>query len=246
MLNVTIDERTGFTASSGAGSCAVCCCEPIFMRPGETNLMVMNYAPWSVPLGGQGVVPATELEIFRDSSTCSSAAIDGFALPSNSAYAYAAAVSPVITPIPVNTNEAPALNVFDYTVVPLFGPKNGVLVAAPLTGLWTYQPNNGFVGYDEIYYQMRDAQGRTFISAVRITVGAPVISAAQPFGALGLFIDRTKIKVDQRFQTISFPMFLAPDARQCDVFKVQIKQPARNCDDLFYHLTCFEVHVGKC
>lgn len=245
MLNVIIDDRNGMLAGS-SGICAVCCCPPIFMRPGETNLMVLSYAPWSVPLGGLGIVPTTEISIERDSSLCSVAVIDTFGPPANTSYNLPV-VADTATPIDLTTNEDPAGNTFEYHVVPLFGPQHGLLTAMPLNGVaWEYTPNNGFVGWDYFYYTMTDAQGRFATYAVKLAIGAPTTVQPVGNGRLGLYIDPTRIRIDQRMQQIAFAMYLAPDARQCDVFKVNIKQPAQSCDDTFYNLSCFEVHVGKC
>src|SRR5262245_26735315 len=51
MLMATVDPRD----SAQNAACGTCCCETINVRPGETNLMVINYAPWAVPIMGKGL-----------------------------------------------------------------------------------------------------------------------------------------------------------------------------------------------
>lgn len=247
MMYVTMDGRDGTGGSSG--SCAVCCCEPIIMRAGEMNSLQLNYAPWSLPLaqGGPGVVPFTELSIEADNSTCPTGLIDGFEPPNGPNQNVAAAISPAVTVIDLSALLQPVGNAFEVRALPLYGPLYGTLVdvAPMLDGHWEYTPANGFVGYDHFFYEIKDAQGRKAVRYVNITVGAPSTLDTNP-PRLGLYIDPMKIKVDTVMQTVSMKLQLGPDAQQCQIFHVTVKQPARSCDDVYEHLSCFDVRVGKC
>lgn len=219
------------------------------MRPNETDKLVLNYAPWSVPIGGFGlVVGSTEIEVTRDSSACSTTQIDGFASPALGDTGYAVFVTPVSTSLAGNVTvngATPVGNTFDYAVVPLTGPRFGAITSFNVfTGGFTYVPESGFVGYDNFYVVMTDAQGRKLTQMVGITVGAPTHAA--PYQTTGLVIDRTKVKVDVHAHKLSFPITMLPDARECEVYKISIRQQTRDCDDTYAHVSCFDVHVGRC
>jgi hypothetical protein len=108
-----------------------------------------------------------------------------------------------------------------------------------------YTPITGFQGYDSFYAEIKDAAGNSVVSFANITIGAPTQLNVEPAFS-GLRIQKSEVVVNQQVQTLSFVMELSPDARTCEVFTVNIKQPARDCNRLFWHLTCIEVHVSMC
>lgn len=249
MLFVTIDPRDGGAGVSGGSSCAKCCCEPIGIRPGECNLMTLNYAPWSVPFGGRGLVPTTQISIDINRENCSSQTIDGFGPP---AYTAIDITTPVNTPVvgDIEAQMLPAGNSFTYKWLSVYGPEHGALTAFnEATGAWTYTPDNGYTGYDVFWFKATDAQGRTVIRRVVIAVGA--VSGANPSSqGYGLNIDRSKVAINNRMHQVSFVMCLSPAAEgsvdECARYRVTIRQPANDCDRTFYHLTCFDVYPVKC
>lgn len=246
MLHVTMDARDGFNGAS----CTKCCCEAVQMRPGETNLIVLNYAPWSVPFGGRGIVPTPELTITPDNSSCSSAPIDTFAPPSAQ---FTQATTPVNTAVNIDltTNVAPIGNTFEYRLLPVSGPTRGTLTT-PINGTpWIYTPAPGFEGYDHFWVEVKDAQGRRVVREQIIKVGAALLSMPFDFGKTGLVIDRSKIMIDQRMQTLEIPLYLAPNADcgsvdGCISYQVMVKQPADDCCRIFHHISCFDVRCKSC
>lgn len=253
MHYINIDEK--------ANGCAVCCCAPIGLRPGETRLVTLNYAPWTIPImanGGPGLVPTPEFAVTEDAASCSTAVIDTFAPPSVTGDVFNVALT-----TPANTAAAldllsdvePAGNTFEFRLVPLSGPYHGALTAMALDGAaWEYEPNQGFTGYDQFWVEITDAQGRKLIRPINIEVGAA--QGVPPFGwgpaaVIGLRIDQSTVKLDQRQQTLSFAVSLPPSngcetIDGCKRYRASIKAFARDCDRLFSHITCIDFHCAKC
>lgn len=248
MLYVTIDSRDG--GQSNAGACAKCCCEPVNMRPGETNLMTINYAPWSVPLGGRGIVGTPDIAVTRDATACSTGNIEGFGPPVVTIPNQVTAVGADVA-IDIETMTEPSGNVFSYALVPGMGPSNGVVVLTP-PGSFAYTPNAGFEGYDIFWVKVTDAQGRSIIRPVPVVVGDPVSKGIlAPFGwkSTDLVIDF--VKIDSRLQELSFAIRLPPSndvatVEGCLHYRVTIAQPASDCDRIFKHITCFDVYSARC
>lgn len=241
----TVDPRDGgFGISAG---CATCCCQSFNMRPGDTDKMVIDYVPWSVPLGGTGLIPGgTEINISRDASACATGQIDGFGPPQLGDTTDFEALPAAATVVDVSANGAtPVGNVFTYRVLPLSGPRSG-RISNPNSGpAFSYTSNAGYNGLDSFYVEMTDAQGRKLIKFVVISVGNPG-PAVPAFLPSGLYVDQSKIMVDRRLHQISFPISMLPDARECEKYKLEVRQTARDCDNVFSHYSCFDVFVGKC
>lgn len=253
MHYINIDEKSN--------GCAVCCCAPIGLRPGEVSLITLNYAPWTIPImsgGGPGLVPTPDFSVVEDAGTCSTSEIDGFAPPSVGGDVFNAALALAVnTPLELDlvSDVAPAGNTFIFELVPMSGPYHGTLSAVTPNGAaWMYTPNTGFQGYDQFWVKVTDAQGRVLIRPVNIKIGVP--TEVQPFGwgpnaATGVQIDRTTAKVDQRQQTLSFAVMLPP-SNGCDTidgckrYRVSVKAFARDCDRQFSHISCFDVFCKKC
>src|SRR5262245_5762125 len=206
------------------------------MRAGETNMLTINAAPWSVPLGGRGIVQPVLFDIQQNTDSCTGQVIDGFANPSFAPAEVTAVSSPApITPVAINfaTTAAPAGNTFSYKLEPLTGPMNGSAVVNA-DGTATYTPNFGFAGYDSFWVRMTDAQGRSIVREQVVKVGAPVTPKPYAIGKTGLIIDRSKVLVSAMGHTIQVPLYLAPNA-SCDTVEGCIK----------YHVT-FKVTVDNC
>lgn len=257
MYYIAMDDRSNVGYGAVAGSCAKCCCEPIGLRPGETGLIKLNYAPWSVPYGGLGLLPNPEFTIVEDLSACNNPPIDGFPAP---------AVGNLIFNSPhnigVNTPQTNDLRVdtypngqaYTYQLEPVSGPYNGVLSPAAIDGSnWTYTGNPGFNGWDRYYVRITDPQGRQIVRAMTYRVGTP--STPQPAimqgNQNGLVVDRAKAVVDARMHTMQFPVWLSPGAScdtidACKRWRVTIKQSTRDCDNIYDHISCIEFYCKKC
>jgi hypothetical protein len=62
MKTFVVDPRDGSTSGDG---CATCCCYTATIGLGETDKWLIDYAPWSVPLGGGGLTLNHTIEIVR-------------------------------------------------------------------------------------------------------------------------------------------------------------------------------------
>lgn len=253
MLSFNADPRDG---ASVGGSCGTCCCDSINMRPGETNLVTINYAPWSLPLTPPGIIPgglAWDFEV--DTSGCSTAAVDGFAPPSNTNYEATVDLgSDTDVTIDLTANMLPAGNTFVYSLVPLSGPVFGT-VAVSAAGSAVYTPNSGYTGYDYFSYKVTDGQGRTVIRHVQVITFPDGGSADDPSlsgkldGRMSLVprIGPTTVAVDQRLQLVQFALTMPLNVQPCERHRLTLRQTAQNCaGTLFNHVKCFDLRAKDC
>lgn len=244
MFHFTADPRDGHSAVSG---CNTCCCSPLGVRLGETNLITINYAPWSLPIAPPGLIQGGfQYTVETDRSGCSTADIEGFGPPQNTSYNFTLVMNTPDT-LDLSANATPAGNTFTYALVPLEGPFHGTATINPVTGVVSYSPTNGFEGYDRLIYEMTDAQGRSMRQAVAITVGTPQVTRNPNWAATEPFIDQSKVKVDQGLQTVSFPLYIPPFLDVCASRKLTVRQAARDCENSIYtHDTCFDIVIKDC
>lgn len=244
-----------------SGSCAVCCCEPLSLRAGETRLVTLNYAPWVIPIiagGGPGLVGIPDFSIEENSDACSTSAIDGFAPPEVLQTFFVAVQNIAVSTdlqFKLSDDLSPAGNAYSFKLVPVSGPYHGALIASPLDGdEWIYSPSAGYVGYDQFWVEITDAQGRTIIRAVNINVGGATGVPPKGWGpsaSMGLQIDRSKIRVNRSTQTVAFPLYLPP-SNSCDTidgckrYRVTTKAYAQDCDTTFTQISCIDVRCGGC
>jgi hypothetical protein len=254
MAYIEIGAGTG----ANAGSCNTCCCEPLALRPGETELVTLSYVAWSVPISGRGLIPTPEITVTLDDSACTRAPIDGFEAPNTGNVLFnnpqdIPANAPTVFNLTSDT--FPAGNSFEYRLVPVSGPLHGTLTT-PITGTaWTYTPQAGFNGYDQFWARITDAQGRSIVRPINLRVGA--VAGNPPFGwglaaaFTGLLIDRQHLQIDARLHRISFPIMLQPSGA-CDTidgcrrYRITIKAFASDCERTLSRIDCFDVRCRNC
>jgi hypothetical protein len=243
MFHFTANPRDGMSGSA----CGTCCCQALSLRPGEANAILIDYAPWIIPFGnGATLVAPLEVQITRDASACSSAPIDGFAPPTNT-LRFKLTPPDVQTEIDLTATALPGGNTFEYRVSPLNGPQRGSIT--PYDGEWNagvfeYQPEGGFTGTDVVWFDQRDAQGRiyTFPVQMRVTVNSPTVATN-----MGLSANGQKAVFNPHYYTVVLPISLAPSARPCERYRMDVKATARDCDgNIFTHYSCYEVTPGNC
>jgi len=243
MHSFTVDPRDSYAQGT---ACPTCCCQPAFGRPGETNLWSINYAPWSVPIGGPGLACGTEFEI-EMTSTCPSSSSDPE--PSNTDYFLPIVFGAGATAGTVATNAAPSGGSFTYSRVPLAGPYKGT-VEVNADGTYSYTPNGGYVGYDSFWYQMEDDQKRTKIYEVQIQMlanGQVVGDAIQKPFTPAVRIPRDRVNVNSRLHMLQFPVEISPRAQSCENFRITVKQSAVDCNRGCYsHISCYDLKIGTC
>lgn len=242
-LHFVVNPRDG---GASAEACSTCCCAMLNLKPGETNKVVISYAPWSAPIGGRGLLCAPDIEVEVNSLGCPAQTVTAGSPPGNTNYFFQTPLDTTLAVASLATNATPSGGLFTYAKVGLSGPTNGVLTINSATGAMTYAPTAGFVGRDRFYYKMTDNVGRTTVHEVAIEVGQTIGNVFGTFRDMVL-IDRTKVTVDNRYHTISFPITLSPAARACEVYRVNIKQQAMDCDGICYsHISCYDINSSKC
>lgn len=242
MLHFDAKPRDG-SHSAGCG-CDTCCCEVFRLRPGEKNLLQINYAPWTLPLGGRGIVPSTSIDVERISKTCMENRVDGFHHPKNSSFRVS---EPDCVPVKFNLcdHAQPADNDFVFSLVPLSGPECGDVVVQE-DGCVTYTPNAGFSGFDYFSYLMEDAQGREIIRTVEVKIGtayrpSPHLMADRPYPFTSDAV------YNQHAQTVGIPIYMPLNTPMCESFRMTVKQRAADCHGNCYdHFMCFDIHPADC
>lgn len=247
MKHFTADSRDGTAFGS---SCDTCCCARIRLRAGETDIMVLNYAPWIVPIGnGAQLMPQLDFAYEYDDSGCSNSQIDGFGPPAHTSETVTTAAN---TPVEIDLSDTgtatPAGNTFTYRVHPNAGPSRGAIT--PLDGQFTdqpfdYAPAAGWNGDDIIWFDQKDAQGRinTFPMRIRTGTGGPVI----PIPTNAIRVNQADVRVNGHLYEASFPISMPPGTPECVMQRMTVKATARDCDGrLFTHFMCFDLTTGKC
>lgn len=243
MITLDVSERSGGTGASAA-ACAPCCCQAFTLKPGEMNVLMLNYAPWSFGLAGRGLIAGTEWSVEHNAEGCPSGLIDGFGPPDNSNIVLATAVN---TPVAVNlaATATPPGNTFSFSVVPLSGPSRGTVSISGST--LTYTPNAGWTGFDYFSYVTTDAQGRSVIRHIRIDVGGPYGPSEWWRLSMRPVLLAERARVDRNMHTVSMPIWMPWSCRPCDRFRITIRQPYEECDGNFlWHIECLDVSCTGC
>ena len=224
--------------------CNTCCCEKFTLRPGETNSLMINYAPWSLPYGCPGIVKATSAHVERISKTCAEGKIDGFQHPRNSSYRVA---ERECKPVEFNLcdHAAPRGNDFVFSLVPLSGPGCGMAEISQ-DGCVVYTPHAGFAGYDYFSYKMTDPQGREVVRTIEMKIGeafnpSPWLMADRPY------LHIANAVYNQAAQTVHIPIYMPRNTPMCESFRMTIQQRAMDCHGNCYeHPMCFDIYPGEC
>lgn len=238
MFHFVADPREG---SLGNGGCAVCCCQPATARPGETNKWSINYAPWSVPLGGTGLSDCSQFEIdLRDGCEPS---------PNE-----ASITTPLLLTTPVNTPLASTLagsvtnpngETLVFSTAMFGGASFGTIAIAP-DGTFTYTPNSSFTGYDRFWWQVEVGSGSSLIGEAVIGVGNVAAPTAAANGTPAVRIVKGSPKVDQRAHQLHFALAVSPAARVGCVYRLSVKQRAMDCENCYTHISCYDIKIVKC
>lgn len=236
MYHFVADPRDGAVG----GGCSTCCCQPAQARPGETNKWIINYAPWSVPLGGPGLIDSTLFEIsLREGCEPS---------PTE-----ASVITPLLLATPLNTPLEGSLltSVVNPNAEPvsfstaIFGGASNGVVTINADGTFTYTPINGFTGYDRFWWQVEVGTGNPMVGETVIGVG-DVAAPTDANGTPMVSVSKGSVKIDQRLQVMTFALAVSPAARVGCVYRLSIKQKAMDCDVCYTHLMCFDIKIVKC
>lgn len=232
MKTFNADPRDG---SQKYSSCSTCCCAAVGVRPGETDKYEIDYAEWAVPAMAQ-LVPRTRFAVETKEAERDPNA------PTNTPYQVTTLEGVTFTGSVATSALEPNGLALSYSVVPFFEPEHGT-VALLADGSYTYKPAGGFVGYDRFFVKTSSAGGDV-VTEVAISVG-PVTQPAAPL--------TPPIQINQRGVVIvggfllQFTVAVSPAVQVGDVFRVSVRQPARDCDcNEIFHTSCYDLQAGKC
>lgn len=243
MLRFNADPRDGVPQGN---ACDTCCCQPVQMRPGETNLIEINYAPWSMQIGNPGIIHGIAYNFELNADACDTSLIEGFTPPTHTNQLL---TTPLNTPLVIDltTGVGPdAANIVSYELVPFSGPSYGGVEITAL-GEFTYTPATGWTGRDYFSFEVTDAQNRTVIRHVEVTVGdaSPVRQLSRL--SLAPYVDISKVVTNHRSQIVRIPLYMPFSVKPCERYKLTISQKAQDCDGVtFNHFMCLDVTSKPC
>ena len=245
MLLSTVNPKASVVPVTAADVCNTCCCEPLHVKAGETIPMVIDYAPWSIPIAahgrGLGCSPAFNVE-----QVTSCPAPSGDNLPPN---------VPNLIPFatPINTDLDGDLKTFvtdpesdnlSFKVLPFFGVSFGKLELAD-DGTFTYTPWVGFTGYDRFYFIVEDGVNNPITGQAVIGVGQPLPTDVQVTPKVR--VRPSSVRVNQQVHTVWFAIEIGPDAKPCETYRLTVRMNAIDCDGgCYWNNSCYDLIIGQC
>lgn len=237
MLVYYMDARDG-----AAGECGVCCCQSAKMAPGETNKWQLNYASWSMPIGGYGLTVNTDISITKVQDAVASS---GNLPPIVTFAGFTATLNTPLAGDLTTFVVDPESDHMTFAAMPLYGPQHGTLEVNE-NGSFTYTPLGGFTGLDRFFFKVKDPTNKAVVGEALIGVGtasAPVESLLTP----EVTVDGGKVRVSPGYQSVEFPIAVSPAATPGDIYRVNVRQQAMDCSGTpFYHVGCFDLFIQSC
>jgi hypothetical protein len=239
MLAFTVDPRDGNKNLSG---CSTCCCESASVRPGEINKWQIFYGPWSIPIGGRGLNVNTVFSVEKlPSSTPAGAPVVSFSGKETDFN------TPLDDTVATSVTD-PDSDPLTFELLPLYGPNFGT-IEFNADGTYVYTPNTGFTGYDSFYYQVTDGNSLPRVGEVSIAVSPA--SPASPLTPKTVGTPVVRVLRDAlaviNGHSIQFPVEVSPAALPGDIYRMTVRQPARDCEGIeYWHVSCYDLVVGKC
>lgn len=239
MFSYNVNPRDGYRTGM---TCDVCCCETVLVRPGEINKFLLNYAPWSVPIGGKGLSVNTQFEVtYMTPDVVVGGNQPVSVLPQSVDTPAATVLNSALAPF-ASDPEAATLK---FKVLPFYGPQHGELVLAE-DGTYQYTPNPTYNGFDFFYWTVSDGFNKPTVGYTAIRVGANVPAALAEQPAI-VRVPGGRAKVNTDYHTLEFPVEISPAAKIGDIYRLQVRQQAYDCDcNAYYHVACFDLKIGSC
>jgi len=234
MLAITIDDTQQDTA------CIKCCCEPLHLKPGTVTKVLVNYAPWGVPIGQLHCVPQFQIEQMETCPVLAGTNMPPHIIAQDGMARFDTGTNVTLTADLKTKVADPEGLALTFKVLPLYGPKFGKL-SLLADGFFTYAPNPQFFGEERFYCSASDGVNK-FTFEVMIAVGIDAgLMAPAPHLMVGTPTVNTK------HFTVSFPVALSPAADPCEVWRLTVLQAAIDCDcSCFTRTDCFDVKVAQC
>jgi hypothetical protein len=235
-----------------SASCATCCCKPASLSAGEMEAFQVQYAIWTGPIRGTGIMPNPVIDVQKIIDAC------GQGLVGNGPFlASGLNNAPILGTLAGTATSTPVagqpLPVYKYALLPLWAPKGGTVTIDPNTGAFTYAPNGTFYGYDRFFYSVSDGYNPPVVVEAIITVSSalaaiPVVPAATAANATpGLTIFPNSAYIDQPWQSLNFSVVASPANCVGSKYRISIKMDAADCDRIVAtRIDCIDVTITKC
>jgi len=220
-----------------AGNSCSCCCEMFKMTPGETNLLEIVYAQWTVPMAFKGITKNTAFDLIKLSPDTPVELLH--VEPAEETATAGVELNGTLIPSATGPDGAD----LTWSPLPLYGPKNGTFDLNP-DGTYDYTPSSGFTGTEIIYYEVSDGFNKV-TGSLAIAVGNVPEQLTHAPAALSVLTSRRSIEPHR--DALRVPIMAAPDAVQGTHYRLVVRQEAMDCDGgKFYHMSCYDIVIGKC
>jgi hypothetical protein len=243
MHSFTVDPRDGGLI----GSCDTCCCTPVQMRAGVTEKWTINYAPWSVPLGGVGLVSGTMVSVEEIRGCAAAVGADSPTVIAGGWFVTATSNGSAENPIPLLGGLV--LNATVARLLPQFGPKHGT--ATITNGILTYKADFGYSGYDRLFVELSNGVLPPRIWECVIAVSSVGQATPTPVANASMLTPPVKYNlseqtISQRAHQTALPVSVSPTACVGSIYRITVNQPARDCDSDYNHIACYDLSIGRC
>jgi len=221
-------------------NCIVCCCDTVSIKPGETLPLQLNYAAWAVPIAPRGLhcEPSVDVE---EKDTCPAPTGGNLPPAANGDIRFDVLLNTAFLgdlATEVTDQEGDPLT---FKSLALYGPKHGKL-ELDSDGTFTYTPFTSYKGTDNFFFSVSDGVNSPVIMEALLGVGVPGDSV-RPTADLTV----GEPIVNQRWFTVTLPIAASPAAKNCQVFRLTVRQGALDCDcNCYYHNDCIDVRIAKC
>jgi hypothetical protein len=235
MLHFTVNDYEAL-----ANGCVKCCCEQMALKPGSIEPIIVNYAPWALPIGRLNCAPQVQIEAMETCPTPTSGDLPPQIIGNPVFYV---AINGHLDGDLTGIVGDPENNKLVFKLLPMYGPAHGKLVFDQ-SGMFDYDPFYNYKGPDRFYASASDGVNAPLVFEVRIGVEIdPLTILPTP----SVSVDPNGIKLNDRYYTVSFPVKVSPAAKTCEVWRLTVLQGALDCDCQCYARTdCFDIKIVKC
>jgi Bacterial Ig domain len=232
MLQVVIDD------TRGADGCYTCCCDTVALKPGETQPLHLKYAPWAAPIGQLHCEPLIEIEL---KETCPTGVGGDLAPQLVAKPCYNTGTNVHLDGNLRTVVSDPEGKDVKFRVMPLYGARHGKLLLHP-SGAFSYDPSFNFQGTERFYVQASDQINAPLVFEVMIAVG---IDSGTVVATPDFYVGQPV--VNQPYYTVVIPLIATPSAKQCQVYRLNIRQGALDCEcNCYWQVHCVDVRINKC
>jgi len=246
MINFDVDARDGANGSA----CNTCCCKNITIKPGETNKININYAPWSVPIGGRGLSDNTQfvfdkihsVELSNSGNIAPVFSSDGFDVvvgSENTAIVYSVNAGVVDTTLPA-----------DVILYKIIGGGEHGNMHITTAGVLTYTPFPGYSGYDRVFVSVSDGVNKPVVAEIAIVIQPTLPTLPLPINMVKsdpVLVSSFRKSINVSWHQMTFPLTANFNAIPGEIYRLTVRQQALDCDcNSYWHMSCYDITVGSC